>query len=128
MLADRRVEEATELLNAKLLDLGKDSRLLDVQRRLAELAAQKEEAENIEKVCQEAIELRAQARFDEAVRVLDACEVRYPYPPASRLRWRKPRKSAKLSGGRRRPTQPWRAHRSWFKRVNSNRRVTFWKT
>jgi hypothetical protein len=81
LLADRRVDEATELLNAKLLDLGKDSRLLDVQRKLADLAAQKEEAENIEKVCQEAIELRASARFDEAVRVLDACEVRYPGAP-----------------------------------------------
>jgi hypothetical protein len=82
MLVDRRVNEATELLNARLGDIGKDSRLLDVQRKLAELAAQQEEAENIEKVCQEAIELRASARFDEAVRVLDACEVRYRGAPA----------------------------------------------
>jgi serine/threonine protein kinase len=81
MLEDRRVNEATELPNAKPFDLGKDSRLLDVQRKLAVLAAQKDEAENIEKVCQEAIELRARARFDDAVRVLDACEVRYPGAP-----------------------------------------------
>ncbi|MGA3238368.1 MAG: protein kinase [Bryobacteraceae bacterium] len=81
MLADRRVDEATKLLNAKLVDIGKDSRLLDVQRKLAELAARKEEAENIDKVCQEAMELRAGARFDDAVRLLEACEVRYPGAP-----------------------------------------------
>jgi hypothetical protein len=81
MLADRRVDEATNLLNAKLVDLGKDSRLLDLQRKLAELAARKEEAENIERVCQEAIDLRAKARFDEAIRILDACAVRYAGAP-----------------------------------------------
>jgi hypothetical protein len=81
LITDRRVDEATEMLSAKLVAFGKDSRLLDVQRKLAELAARKEEAENIDKVCQEAIELRAKARFDEAVRILDACAVRHAGAP-----------------------------------------------
>jgi hypothetical protein len=79
MLAGGRADEAaTVLMEAKLGDLGKDSRLLEVQRKLAELAARKEQAANIEKVCQEAIELRSQNRFDDATRLLEACNSRYP--------------------------------------------------
>jgi serine/threonine-protein kinase len=78
MLAGGRGDEAaTVLMEAKLGDLGKDSRLLEVQRKLAELAARKEQAANIEKACQEAFELRGQNRFDEAARLLDACNARY---------------------------------------------------
>jgi serine/threonine-protein kinase len=79
MLAGGRGDEAaTVLMEAKLGDLGKDSRLLEVQRKLAELAARKEQSANIEKVCQEAIELRSQNRFDDAARLLEACNSRYP--------------------------------------------------
>jgi hypothetical protein len=78
MLAGGRGDEAaTVLMEAKLGDLGKDSRLLEVQRKLAELAARKEQAANIEKVCQEAVELRSQNRFDDAARLLEACNSRY---------------------------------------------------
>ena len=79
MLAGGRADEAaTVLMEAKLGDLGKDSRLLEVQRKLAELAARKAQAANIEKACQEAFELRGQSRFDEAARLLEACNSRYP--------------------------------------------------
>jgi hypothetical protein len=79
MLAGGRADEAaTVLMEAKLGDLGKDSRLLEVQRKLAELAARKAQAANIEKACQEATELRSQNRFDDATRLLEACNSRYP--------------------------------------------------
>jgi eukaryotic-like serine/threonine-protein kinase len=71
-------EAATEILNAAFAKHGKAGPLIEEQQRLAESTAERQRAEAIEKACNEARALAKRNQFDEALRILDAAEIRYP--------------------------------------------------
>ena len=80
--SDERFAEASHLVKDGLREHGQDSRLLDAQQYLSEGLAAHQRAEDIDKACKQAQSLQSQNRFQEAQRVLDACEIRYPGIPA----------------------------------------------
>ena len=77
---DGRLADACRLV--KDGDQGQDSRLLEAQQYLSEGLAAQQLAEYVDKACKQAQSLQSQNRFQEALRVLDACEIRCPGIPA----------------------------------------------
>jgi eukaryotic-like serine/threonine-protein kinase len=71
-------DAATEILNAAFAKHGKAGALVEEQQKLAESMAERQRADAIEKACDEARAFAKRNQFDEASRVLDAAEIRYP--------------------------------------------------
>jgi serine/threonine-protein kinase len=80
--SDGRFADASRLVQDGLREHGQDSRLLEAQQYLSEGLAAQQRAEDLDKACKQAQSLRDQNRFQEALRVLDACAIRYPNVPA----------------------------------------------
>jgi hypothetical protein len=75
--ADARYAEAALMLEEGLREQGPDKRLLEAQQRLSETIGRRR-AEGIGKACKAARSLRKRGSFDEALRVLEACESQHP--------------------------------------------------
>jgi len=73
-----RFAEAAEVLERSLVDYGGDARLLDVRRRLSDSLSQRQRAEYLANLRKECVLLLKQSRFDDAIRLLEGGEVRYP--------------------------------------------------
>ncbi len=80
--SDGRLADASRLVKDGLRDQGQDSRLLEAQQYLSEDLAAQQRTEYVDKACKQARVLQSQNRFQESLRVLDACEIRYPGIPA----------------------------------------------
>jgi serine/threonine-protein kinase len=76
--AARDPEAATVILNAAFLKHGKVDPLLQEQQRIAENVAEKQRQEAIDKASSDARACSRRNQFDDAIRVLDAAEIRYP--------------------------------------------------
>lgn len=75
---ENRFSEATELLEKSLNDHGGDARLLQAQQHLSESLAERQRAEYLGNLRKECLLLLKQGRFDDALRLLEGCEDRYP--------------------------------------------------
>jgi predicted Ser/Thr protein kinase len=75
---ENRLPEAMELLDKSLASHGADARLLEARERLSERLAERQRAEYLASLQKECRLLLRQARFDDASRLLEGCQVRFP--------------------------------------------------
>ncbi|HMD72215.1 MAG TPA: tetratricopeptide repeat protein, partial [Bryobacteraceae bacterium] len=73
-----RFPEAAEVLERSLVDYGGDARLLDIRQRLSDGLADRQRAEYLANLRNECVLLLNQRRFNDAIRLLEGGEVRYP--------------------------------------------------
>lgn len=76
---ESRFREAIELVEKSLSELGGDARLVAARRPLAENLAEQQRREYFGSLREQCLLLLNQARFDEAFRLLEGGEVRYPH-------------------------------------------------
>ncbi|MGO9095113.1 MAG: protein kinase domain-containing protein [Bryobacteraceae bacterium] len=75
---ENRLPEALELLDKSLANHGADARLLEARERLSERLAERQRAEYLASLQKECRLLLRQGRFDDALRLLEGCQVRFP--------------------------------------------------
>ena len=73
-----RLQEAAELVEKSLGTHGEDARLLEARQLLSRSLADLQRAEYLENLRHECLQLLKEERFDDALRLLEGCEARYP--------------------------------------------------